>query len=372
MTPHYVQTAGEPAVAGTGPGVFGCPCGETPLISGYAPGQFLGVAIQCGACGQVSETPGVLEGTAPPRQAVVVERGQDNPPRSIAATAALIGKDEMDRLIALYLPREPEDPFFDLDHALLDGLEADQLRLTGRPFETLNPTYKTHPLAWALSHFRARLGDPGWRNFHGESDAVALAVLGAFREMISSWGHHPLFRAMVGTAAARDFSFHAMAIFGAAKALAVAGNRIGFVATEAKDPRIAAVRLVVDGQSDMSISVVRFDQFEWPDASPATPASARAAILDAMSAARGHINRLHPGILILSAGAVDGAMDSILLEAMTDAIASHGKRHRGLMAIGAILPKVVVATDFPRRGRFGFTFLPVANQPRAPGGSVQS
>lgn len=364
MIPHYLQSRGTPAIQSEGPGVFACACGESPLIAGYAPENFLAIAIQCGACGDISETPGLPAGIAPPRAVLPLERGADSPPAKIAVGTVLIGKDELDRLAALYLPRRTEDSTYLIGDTFLDELEALQSRLTGAPLDPV-PGFKDGPLSWAFAHFRQRLRDPAWAEFNGDEDAVAATVLGAFRDLVGSWGHHPLFPAMIGTVAARGYSFHAMAIFGTAKALALTGNRIGFVATEGVAPKIAAVRLVLDGRNDLSVNVARFDRFEWPDAPVATPQTMRAAVLEAMAAAQGHMNRLRPGMLFLSAGAADASLDHLMFEALTGAIASHGKRYRGLNAIGAILPKVQT-TPVPREARFGYAFYPVANVSPAP------
>ena len=60
--------------------VFGCRCGQSLLIAGYEPRNFLGIAIQCAACGRISETPGLPQGAAPPAAVTLVERGAENPP----------------------------------------------------------------------------------------------------------------------------------------------------------------------------------------------------------------------------------------------------------------------------------------------------
>ena len=102
LPPHYVQTGNTPAIAGPGFGVFGCECGQSLLISGYEPRHFLGIAIRCASCGRVSETPGLAEGTPPPPSVTLVERGAENPPSAISLGTVLIGREEMDRLAALY------------------------------------------------------------------------------------------------------------------------------------------------------------------------------------------------------------------------------------------------------------------------------
>ncbi|MSP00128.1 MAG: hypothetical protein EXR07_03610 [Acetobacteraceae bacterium] len=375
LTPHFIQTTGAPALQGAGDGVFACPCGQSVLIAGYQPRNFLNIAIQCAICGEVTETPGVAPGTAPPPAVTIVERGTENPPGPLSGDAVLCSREEIDRLATLYLPRKTDDLTYLISDALLDEIEAEQRHLTGA---ALDPSphaeglrgFKEHPLAWAVAHFRDRLRDPDWVTFADSPDMVAMAVIASYRDLIASWGHHPLFRAMLGTVAAQGYSFHAMAMFGAAKALSLAGNRVGFVATEAISPRIVAMRLALGGPDDMSVAVRRFDRFEWPDGAPAEPQLVRAAVLDAMAASQGHINRLRPGMLILSGGAAEGMFDQLLIDTIGAALTSHGKRYRGLSAMGAIFPKVV-PTMYPREARFGYAFYPAANPGLAPGHSVQ-
>ena len=134
---------------------------------------------------------------------------------------------------------------------------------------------------------------------------VAVTVIAAFRDLFASWVHHPLFGAMIGTAAAQGFSLHAMAMFGAAKSLASAGNRVGFVPTAGARPRIVSFQLVLGAQEQMTVVVNRFDRFEWPDGGRRPPQAVRAAVIEAMASVQGSINRLRPGMLVLSAGASD-------------------------------------------------------------------
>ena len=134
-----------------------------------------------------------------------------------------------------------------------------------KPLELTGATFKDHALAWAVGHFRQRLRDPDWTSFADDNDLVAMTVIAAFRDLFASWVHHPLFGAMIGTAAVQGFSLHAMAMFGAAKSLASAGNRVGFVATEGALPKIVSLQLIMGAQDQLSVAVSRFDRFEWPN-----------------------------------------------------------------------------------------------------------
>ena len=360
-TPHYTQIGSAAAVTGAGFGVFACPCGQSLLIAGYEPRNFLGIAIQCATCGRISETPGLPLGAAPPPAVTVVERDAEHPPSTIAGDTVLIGREEMERLATLYHPRSTNTDSHLISDALLDDVEFQQRRWTDEPLDSGHPTYKDLALAWAVAHFRARLRDPDWTSFADDSDIVAATVIAAFRDLFASWVHHPLFGAMVNTAAVQGFSLHAMALFGAAKSLASAGNRVGFVATESPRPRIVSFQLVLGTQEKLPVAVNRFDRFEWPYGPRGTPQSVRAAVLGAMASVRGSINRLRPGMLVLSGAIGHLGFDQLLLDAITAAVGSHGRRYGGLTAVSAIFPKVA-ATERPREVRFGHTFHPVLNR----------
>jgi hypothetical protein len=370
LIPHYTQTGGAPAITGSGFGLFSCTCGRSLLIAGYEPRNFLCIAIRCAACGQISETPGLPLGAIPPSSVTLVERGAESPPGAITSDTVLIGREEMERVTALYQPSSTETDAYVISEALLDEVAIEQQRWTNEPLDPAPRGYKDHALAWAVAHFRAQLRDPDWTSFSEDADLVAGTVIAAFRDLFASWGHHPLFGAMVGTVAAEGFSLHAMAMFGAAKSLASAGNRVGFVSRQGLRPSIVSFQLLLGAQDLMSVAVNPFNQFEWPDGAVATPQTIRAAVVEAMASVQGSINRLRPGMLVLSAGAVEGTLEQMFIDSIVSAIGSHGKRYRGLAAVSVIFPKIVI-TGKPREARFGYSFYPVANRNHSVGQSVR-
>jgi hypothetical protein len=370
LPPHYTQRGRAPAIAGAGFGLFSCACGDSLLIAGYEPRNFLGIAIQCAACGRIAETPGLPPGAAPPTAVTVVERGAENPPPTVAGDTVLISREEIERLAVLYQPRSTDTDSHVISDALLDDVEFQQRRWTEQPLDPSADNYQDQALAWAVAHFRRRLRDPDWTGFADEHDIVAVTIIAAFRDLFASWVHHPLFGAMVNTAAVQGFSLHAMALFGAAKSLASAGNRVGFVPTIGPRPRIVSFQLVLGTQEQMSVAVNRFDRFAWPDGPQGTPPTVRAAVIEAMASVQGSINRLRPGILVLSGGVSHAGVEQLLLDGIAGAIGSHGKRNRGLAAMAAIFPKVG-RTGRPREVRFGHAFYPVSNRNHSVGQSVR-
>lgn len=370
LVPHYRQTGNAPAIVGAGFGIFACTCGQSLLISGYEARNFLDIAVQCAACGRICETPGLPLGATPPPAVTVVERGAENPPSTVAGATVLISREEIERLAELYQPRSTTTDPHVISDALLDDVEFQQRRWTGEPLDPSPAGHKDQALAWAVAHFRARLRDPDWTSFADDTDMVAVTIIAAFRDLFASWVHHPLFGAMVGTAAAQGFSLHAMAMFGAAKSMASAGNRVGFIATEGPRPKIVSFQLMLDTEDMRSVAIQRFDRFEWPNGGKATPEVVRAAVLEAMASVQASINRLRPGILVLSAGASDGPFDQMLIDTVNAAVASHGRRYRGLAAVAAIFPKVGM-TGQRREVRFGYSFYPIANRSHSIGQSVR-
>lgn len=368
--PHYVQAGNDPAVTGEGTGAFACACGRSTLIAAYDPLHFLCIAIRCAACGTVSETPGMPAGLLPAFPVVVIERGAEQPPAFMPSGNILISREELERVTALYLPRDTAHDSHVIGMALLDEVEAIQERWTNAPLDPAPRSHKDQALAWAVAHYRARLREPDWTSFATNADLVAMTAIAAFRDLFASWGHHPLFPAMMGTAMAGDFSLHALAIFGTAKLMTLAGNPIGFTTATGARPKVHALYSGLAGPDQVSIAVNRFDRFEWPDGAVMTPPAVQAAVVEAMASVQGSINRLRPGILVLSGGAAEGPFDQMLVDGLAGAIASHGKRHRGLAAVAGVLPKLWFSGR-PGEARFGYNFYPMANRHHSMGGRVR-
>jgi hypothetical protein len=350
--------------------MFACDCGQSLLIAGYEPRHFLGIAIKCAACGRISQTPGLPEGAMPPPSVTVVDRGETNPPTRLTADMVLISREETQRLAALYRPRATDTDSHALTDALLDDIDNQQWRFTGAFLDPAPANYKSAPLAWAVAHLRERLRHSDWKTFSGDHDMVAMTMLAAFRDLFASWAHHPLFTAMVNSVASDRFSLHALAIFGVAKSLMLSGNQVIFMPGPGPRPEISGLRLAEGPNDSKSVVVNRFDRFEWPDHGQATAQSVRAAVEQAMASVRGGINRLHPGILVLSGGASDAALDRLMFDGAVAAMGTEGKRNRGLAAVAAIFPKIGL-TGKPREARFGYAFYPVPNRNHAIGQSVR-
>ena len=270
----------------------------------------------------------------------------------------LIGREEADRVAVLYQPKDTGSPIQTLSLAMLEEIEALHTRVAGAALPMDAGSFRQHPLGWAAAHLRARLADPAWTALGIGDDFVAAAVIGAFWDFCHTWGHHPLFGAMVDTAAVAGFSFHALAPFAAARALALPGNHVGFETTGGPKPQVKFVRVAMADQEPLLVATRGLPRFEWPNDAQPEARTLLSDVTKAMDGVQGFINRLHPGLLILSPGASD--YDRMLGEAMGAAVRAQGKRHRGLAGVAFISPKVTAGPNL--QFRFGHSFFPVANE----------
>jgi hypothetical protein len=374
LAPHFIQVGERPALIGNGPDDLLCGCGRSVLVKGYLPANLLAIDIRCGHCNAVTTTPGLPDGASPPFAVIPVRRTEEPLPRpaTVARLSALASQEEIDRLSRLYTPRTPPNDLCIIDTPTLDEVAADYDRCTdGRLHADLAEVgatstlrtagIKTHPLAWAIRHLRSAQLEPRWRCIESDEASVATTIVAAFRHFSYCWSHHPLFGIMAATVADQGFSLHALAQFGAAKCLADAGNRIAFPAPADPSGRLANFFIAVGPSDRLAVIVEPFDRFEWPTGGQWTPASLRAAAANAIAASQAKINPRRPGFLVLSAGAAASAFDQPFVEAIGHANQVHGRRHRGVGAICAILPRIT-ATEGANVVFFKYAFYPVPNR----------
>jgi hypothetical protein len=86
----------------------------------------------------------------------------------------------------------------------------------------------------------------------------------------------------------------------------------------------------------------------------------RAAVIDALAGAQGTVNRVRPGVVVLSVSVWQPDFDQMLVDAIHAAFQSVGRRHRGVAAVAAIMPKGLQAGS-PDRIGFGYAFYPILN-----------
>ena len=219
--PHFVQTAGRPIFIGQGAGVLNCRCGQSELVRGYDPRNFLAVDLLCASCNAVTTTPGLSALNNPPAVVVPLDRTADTTPEgaSLPPGRVLAGREELDRLMHIYLPRDPVSNIVTVTHDWLDSVGADYDRLTGGLLAThLSEIAASdragYKLAWALQTLRAGIGDPNWACSASAEASVATTMAAAFRYFTDCWSHHPLFPEMAAAAADTGFSLHGTACDG--------------------------------------------------------------------------------------------------------------------------------------------------------------
>ena len=372
--PHFVQAAGRPIFIGQGTGVLTCRCGQSELVRGYDPKNFLAVDVQCASCGTVTTTPGLSALNAPPAVVIPLERTAETPPEgaTLSPGQVLAGREELDRLMHIYQPRGPVSDSVSVTADWLDSIGADYDRLTGGLLEThihevavaeaAKPLsgLARHKLAWSLHTLRIATMDPDWTCWGTAPASVATATASAFRYFTDCWSHHPLFPEMAAAVADTGFSLHGMALFATAKALSDSGNRIAFLPPRDGSGRVKDFAIAMGPTDRLTCVVDTFDRYEWPAMRDWTFAELRAAVLDRLLASKGRIHQKRPGMVILSPGPTRETIEQPLVDAIFATFHTHGRRYRHVSALSVILAKIMPTQDRDTV-RFGYSFLPVAN-----------
>ena len=365
---HFVQAGDGPILIGSAAGTLSCACGNL-LVQGYEPARFLAVGIQCAKCGTVTATPPLADGILPPRSALIAAPSQE--PRTtsmtVPASLTLVGQAEMARLQALFTPATPADSVYTLTAATLDEAVAAFERYTGEPFPEVETDraepfagLRVHALGWAMAHLRGKMGG-AWACMEDPPTASAVTHVAGFLHFVATWSRHPLFPAMVSTAADHGFSLHGLTLFAGAHCLTLMGNRVRMPEPLGDPGRIEDFALAINDSDTVGVQMDVFDRFEFPFGAKWDQASLRGAVADAIGAAQGHINLRNPGLLLLSPGTAMGGFDEALIEAVTAAVASVGRKNRGLMGVAPIVLRLQPLPD-PHAVRFGYGFFPIANR----------
>ncbi len=276
----------------------------------------------------------------------------------------------MDRLGPLFRPTTPPDSTYRITATLLDEVAAAFQRHTGGrlPAVEADPSdpfagVRGHPLAWAVRHLRARVRSGTWACMEDAATANAVTHVTGFLHFVATWSRHPLFPVMAASAGEGGFSLHGLALFAAAHALTMMGNRVGFRAPTEHPGRIETFDLAVGASEVVSVKLEVFDRFEYPFGRAWDHATLRAAVSQAVAGAQGRINMRNPGLLLLSPGTALLGFDEALIEAVKRAMQSVGGKNRGLMAVAPIVLRLQPMPD-ASTVRFGFGLFPVRNTHR--------
>lgn len=367
---HFVQGGEAPALVGAGQGILSCPCGKV-LIEGFQADQFLALGLQCGRCGTVTITDPLPEATMPPPGLSTAEVSAEPRMRAmkVPAGVAVIGRREMDRLGGLLRPATPADNVYVISEALLDETVAAFERHVGGALPlgaradnaNVFAGLREHALGWSVRHLRARIRDGRWSSMEDAPTANAATHVSGFLHFVATWSRHPLFPVMAATAGDRGCSLHGLALFAAAHAMAMMGNRVGFRAPAGYLGRLATFDLATGASAVVPVQLEVFDRFEFPFGRPWDQAALRGAVSDVVAAVQGRINLRNPGLLLLSPGTALPGYDEALIEAVKVAMQGLGRKNRGLMGVAPIVLRLQGLPD-PHAVRFGYGLFPVLNR----------
>ncbi len=372
--PHFAQAPGRPIFLGHGTGVLNCRCGQSELVRGYDPKNFLAVDFQCAACNAITTTPGLSALNSPPAAVIPLDRSAEIPPEgaSIPPGQVLAGREELDRLMRIYQPAGPASDVVAFTPDWLDALEADYDRLTSGLLATdLSEaaaaentkhlsSFARYPLAWAIRTLRTGIADPHWACAATDEASVASTVAAAFRYFNECWSHHPLFPEMAATAADTGFSLHGLDLFATAKLLSDSGNRVAFLPTHDGSGRVKDFAIAMGPTDRLTCIVDPFSQYEWQPAPQLDFDRLRAEVQERLLASKSRINPKRPGMIVLSPGATSGALEQPLVDAIYATFHTQGRRYRHVSAMSVIMGKIA-ATSEPHVVRFGYSFLPIPN-----------
>ncbi len=367
--PHFIQVGDVPAFTGAGSTDLICPCGQSTLVKFYLPANFLAIRIKCFRCGAVTSTPGLPEGEILPRTAVGIE-----PQQAPAVTSSSVGRgavlacqDEIARCYALTRPRDaPAEPML-LSHSVLESTAREYDRLTGGRLaehaEASPPAMGSeqggYPFAWAVLRLREQIGRPGWSWLQQNDDAMAAMHVAALQHFLHCWGQHPLLARLASPLTERGRFLRTMTSFATAKLLYDAGNHVGFSPPIPGRTDVQLHFSTAAGEP-LSLAMVEPDALQWRERDRRSPQVMRSAVVDAVAAAQGQVNSRNPGIVVLSVSILQPDFDQALVDAIHAAFRSVGRKHRGVAAVGVVMPKVLPAGQ-PDRVGFGYAFYPIRN-----------
>ena len=180
---HFIQVGEAPAFAGAGGSDLICRCGQSILIKGYLPANYLAIRIKCFRCGTINVTPALAEGEILSRSAVGIERNEVRGGRA-RACSAWRGARVPERNNAL-LPADATARHTCRGGAVVardaggnragirQAHRGAPCRARGGLAARNGSADGDYPFAWAVSRLRQRIGQPGWSWLRQDDDALA-------------------------------------------------------------------------------------------------------------------------------------------------------------------------------------------------------
>ena len=352
-----------PVFTGAGSGDLTCRCGQSVLIKGYLPGNYLDIRIKCFRCGQVTETPGMREGEILPHWAAAIAP-QEMPATNtmgVAPGAVVVCADAVAQRYDATRPRAVPDVPLGLSRELVEAIAADYDRLTGGRLAAHMDASRSatgrdpgdFPFAWSVMRLRDRIDLPDWSWLYQDDDAVAAIHVVALHHAMQVWGHHPEFARRVQAIGEPGGFLRTLSAFATAQLLYSAGNRVSF-------GEGVELRFVTPADEPLSLALLEPAAMQLRERELRSPERLRGAVIDALGAAQGRVNRVRPGLLVLSVSLWRQDFDQMLVDAIQAALQAVGRRHRGVAAVAAVMPKGLPA-GAPDRIGFGYAFYPILN-----------
>jgi hypothetical protein len=365
---HFIQVGDGPAFVGVGGRDLICRCGQSILVKGYLPANFLAIRIKCFRCGAITATPALAEGEILPRSAIAIERNEVPAvvPSNVPRGAVLACHDEISRF-ALTRPHDaPTEPML-LSRSVLESTAQEYDRLTGGRLDAhlnaspsgMESAQGEYPFAWAISRLRQQIDHPGWSWLRHDDDAMAAMYITALQDLLNCWRQHPLLARLASPLAERGRFLRTMTGLATAKLLFEAGNRVGFLPPTSSSADVQLHFSTAAGEP-LSLAIVAPDALQWKDRDSRSPRVIRSAVVDALASARGRVNSRSPGVVVVSVSILYPDFDQALVDGIHAAYRAVGRKHGGVAAVSAIMPKVMPAAQ-PDRIGFGYAFYPIRN-----------
>jgi hypothetical protein len=361
--PHYIQVGAVPVFAGAGTTDLSCRCGQSVLVKGYLAGNYLGIRIKCFRCGEVTETPGPPDGEILPHWAALIAP-QEMPAvntMGVAPGAVVACATAAARTYGLTRPRSLPDVPLGLTRDLVEQAAAAYDQLSGGQLAAQIDASAVasgddpgaYPFAWSVHRLREQIDKPDWSWLHQNDDALAAIHVVAMHNLVQVWGHHPLFAQLAARVGEAGQFLRTLSTFATAKLLYETGNRVGF----SED---LGLHFSTALGEPLSLALLEPPLLQWRERERCNPATVKAPVIDAIGSVQSKVNRLRPGLVVLTVSVWHPDFDQMLVDAMQAALQAVGRRHRGVAAVAAIMPKGLPA-GAPDRIGFGYAFYPILN-----------
>jgi len=210
------------------------------LIEGYHEASFIGIAIRCFKCREVTSTPSLLAGEVCPKVLVLLNDSGNfllGDSVTYQPSVAMISDAEHKRAIEACSPSKKSAPF-DLTEtgiqSLIDAFEfysgrsvSNDLKILARHQSNNESGAWQMPFAWAAQTIRLALIE-NRVDLQIPAHNIALGRLLLFNNVVTTWKHHPRFKQISRELANPNSFFHTLSQFCLADYLYNADYQTGF------------------------------------------------------------------------------------------------------------------------------------------------